>query len=141
MSQYIVTCVVLAVCTYTDIRWRRIYRRMIAVHMVLAFVLLLALREHTLRSVLLGLVPGIGCLLMSAGTRESIGYGDAFLILSCGFSLGAENILAVLFTAFFCAGIWAVWLICFRKGKRKTCIPFAPFLFAGVLAQGLGVLL
>ncbi len=141
MIQYVVTCAVLAVCTCTDIRWRKIYRSVIAVHLLLALILHLALRDNTLWSVLMGLVPGIGCLLLSAGTRESMGYGDAFLILSCGFSLGSERVLAVMFTAFFCVGLWAVWLIVFRKGRKKTGIPFVPFLLAGAVVQGVGGLL
>lgn len=141
MVQYIVTMAVLAVCTYTDIRWRRIYRSVIAAHLVLALILHLILRDNSLWSVLMGVVPGIGCLLMSAGTHESMGYGDAFLILSCGFSLGSERVLAVMFTAFFCVGIWAVGLLCFRRGKKKTGIPFVPFLLAGALVLGPGVLL
>lgn len=135
------TCAVLAICTYTDIRWRRIYKRVIAAHLLLALITHLALRDVALGSVLMGMVPGIGCLLMSAGTHEAMGYGDAFLILSCGFSLGSERVLAVMFTAFFCVGIWALWLICFRKGKKKGGIPFVPFLLAGAIVQGLGVLL
>ncbi len=141
MVQYVMTCVVLAICTYTDVRWRKIYKSVIAVHLILALIVHLALRDNVLWAVLMGLVPGAGCLLMSAGTHEAMGYGDAFLILSCGFSLGSERVLAVMFTAFFCVGIWALWLICFRKGKKKAGIPFVPFLLAGAVVQGLGMLL
>ncbi|MCD8336781.1 MAG: A24 family peptidase [Lachnospiraceae bacterium] len=141
MMQAVLTGVVLVICSYTDIKNRKIYKSVIGAHLVLALIGHLALRDLTAVSILLGVVPGLGCILLSAVTKESMGYGDAFLIFSCGFSLGTDRVLAVMFTSFFCVGIWALWLVCFRHGKKKTAIPFVPFLLMGAVIQGLGALL
>ncbi|MCC8103054.1 MAG: A24 family peptidase [Clostridiales bacterium] len=140
MVQSVLTGVVLVICSYTDIKSRKIYKSVIGVHLALALILHLAFRDLTWLSILLGIVPGLGCILLSALSKESMGYGDAFLIFSCGFSLGTDRVLAMLFTSFFCVGIWALWLVCFRHGKKKTAIPFVPFLLMGEVIQGLGAL-
>ncbi|MCD7736222.1 MAG: A24 family peptidase [Lachnospiraceae bacterium] len=139
MYQYGLTGAVLLVCTYTDIRYRKIYKCLIMGHLVLALILHIMIRDSSFISVLAGIIPGLICLLLSALTRQALGYGDAMLILSCGFSLGGESCLAALLTAFFCVGAWAFILICFRHGKGKTEIPFVPFLLAGVVLQGMGM--
>jgi len=141
MVQSVLTGVVLIICSYTDIKSQKIYKSVIAVHLVLALIGHLVIRDLTAVSILLGIVPGLGCILLSAVSKESMGYGDAFLIFSCGFSLGTDRVLAMLFTSFFCVGIWALWLVCFRHGKKKTAIPFVPFLLMGAVIQGVGALI
>lgn len=141
MFQIVLTGLVLIICSYTDIKSRKIYKSVIGAHLVLALIGHLTFRDLTVLSVLLGIVPGAGCILLSAVSKESMGYGDAFLIFSCGFSLGTDRVLAMLFTSFFCVGMWALWLVCFRHGKKKTAIPFVPFLLMGAVIQGMGALI
>ncbi|MCC8066282.1 MAG: A24 family peptidase [Clostridiales bacterium] len=136
MIQYGVTGVILLLCSYTDIRYRKIYRIIIALHLSASLIIHLAVGKAWMVSAIAGIIPGLTCLLLSALSHQALGYGDAFLIISCGFSLGMQKCLAVLFTAFFCAGLWALGMICFRQGKRRTEIPFVPFLLSGLLLQG-----
>ncbi|MCD8104032.1 MAG: A24 family peptidase [Lachnospiraceae bacterium] len=140
MSQYVLTGTVLLVCVYTDIRYRKIYKWVIIAHLAASMILRLVMRDGLSGSIFTGTVPGLLCLALSFGTGQAIGYGDALLILSCGFSIGLQQGLAVLYTAFLCAGVWAAGLLLFRRGKRKTEIPFAPFMLAGAVIYGLGAM-
>lgn len=140
MYQLGLTGAILLICAYTDIRKHEIYKCVIAVHLILALLVHLATGNRQAVSLLIGMLPGMICLLLSVATRQALGYGDAFIILSSGFSLGLENILAILFAAFFCAGIWGLGLICLRRGNRRTEIPFVPFLFAGLLLRTVMIL-
>ncbi|MCD8014085.1 MAG: prepilin peptidase [Lachnospiraceae bacterium] len=139
--QYILTGLVLIISAYTDIRYRKIYKSVIAAHLIAALILHLALQDCTVWAALMGLVPGLGFLLLAVVTHESMGLGDGFLMVSCGFSLGTWKWLAILFTSFFCVGLWALYLILFRGGKRKTTIPYVPFLLMGAVIQGLATLI
>ncbi|MCD7745387.1 MAG: prepilin peptidase [Lachnospiraceae bacterium] len=137
IGQYILTGLVLVISAYTDIRYRKIYRSVIVIHLIAALVLHLVMQDCEAWAALMGLVPGLGFLLLAVITHESVGLGDGFLMLSCGFSLGTWKWLAVLFTSFVCVGLWALYLICFRGGKRKTAIPYVPFLLMGAVIQGI----
>ncbi|MCD7957233.1 MAG: prepilin peptidase [Lachnospiraceae bacterium] len=140
MAQYILTGAVLLICAYTDIRKGGIYKIVIVVYLAAALLLHLITGDGFLPSSVIGLLPGVFCLAVSFLTGQEIGCGDAFLIMSCGFSLGFQKSLAVLYAAFLCVGLWALGLVLFAKGKRKTEIPFAPFMLAGAILQGLGVI-
>ncbi len=83
--------------------------------------------------VLLGLVPGLLWFIMAKATNESLGYGDAWVLIAAGFVLGGSDMLLMCSVAIFIAGICAlVLLTVFRKG-RKYQMPFMPFLMAGYI--------
>lgn len=138
MYQFLLTGAVLAVCSYTDIRYRKIYGWIAGIYFLLALIGHLAKGSMSPLELALGLMPGSFCFLVSWGTRQSLGYGDSILIAICGVSLGFWPCLLVSITAFFWSGIWAMVLFCFRKADRKKEIPFAPFLFLGVVIQKIG---
>lgn len=138
MYQYVLTLFLLVVCTYTDIRYRRVYGKAVAFYSVLA------LAGHLLRppdiwpEIIYGAVPGAACMVVSWITRQGLGYGDSILILVCGMTLGIGACAAFVFSAFLLAGIWAGVLFVFRRADRKKEIPFVPFLLAAFLLQGAG---
>ncbi|MCD8023089.1 MAG: hypothetical protein LUF30_09000 [Lachnospiraceae bacterium] len=138
MAQYVLTAAVLLACTYTDIRQRKIYKGVIGVYLVLALAFHLWMKNLLSFDTAVGVLSGFLFLLVASATTQAIGYVYAFLIIGCGFSLGIEQELALLLTAFTVAGIWAILLLVFRRGKRDSEIPFAPFLLIGVIVQGLG---
>ena len=82
-------------------------------------------------TVILRFLPGGAALLFAWMTRESIGYGDALVILCMGCFLPTEEILNLGMCALTLAGIWALFLLLVRKKNRKTQIPFVPFLVTG----------
>lgn len=84
-------------------------------------------------TVLFGIIPGIVCLLISYVSREQIGYGDGWAILLMGALLGISRVMKLLLAAFSLLTVIAIFLLITKKAKRKSTIPFIPFLFLGYL--------
>ncbi|MGN0415289.1 MAG: hypothetical protein ACI4FX_07345 [Agathobacter sp.] len=80
--------------------------------------------------VILRFLPGSITLLLAWLTKESIGYGDALVLLCMGCFLPTVQILNLCMCALTMSGIWALFLLLVRKKNRKTQIPFVPFLLA-----------
>lgn len=78
---------------------------------------------------LTGLLPGIGMLIMGKLSKEAVGYGDGYLTLILGFSMGFWETLGVLGTA--------IYLVIIRKKSRDSQIAFVPFLLLGMAGAGL----
>lgn len=69
--------------------------------------------------------------MLSKWTREGLGYGDSWMILILGISLGLWDILLLLSIALICSGILAIMLLIRGKWSRKVSFPFVPFLMLG----------
>lgn len=138
MYQNILTELTLAVCSVTDIKYRKIYKAAVAGYIALA--LLGHALGHTASPVQLaaGLLPGIFCFLISGASRQALGYGDSALVLGCGISVGAWQSLSVLVTGLFLSGLWAAGLLVFHKAGKKKEMPFVPFLFLGTVIYWCG---
>lgn len=132
--QNLITGIMLTICTWDDISSRRIRTR----NLILYSLLVIMGKPADAAA---GAVPGIFCLLLSAVSRQSLGYGDSILILLSGIALGAEQEMRLVMTAFFLAAVWSVIGLFRKKVKRGSEVPFLPFLLAGwilsiVLAAG-----
>lgn len=82
---------------------------------------------------LAGAAVGVVFLAVSWVTEEAFGYGDSFLILGLGIYLGFWNLLYLLMISFTVAAVFAMVLLVIRHFKRKTVLPFVPFLLTGYL--------
>ncbi len=80
---------------------------------------------------LVALLPGGICLLLSFVTREQIGYGDGWLLLNLGMSLGAGAVWELWMVGLLASFAVSVVLLCSRRAKRSFRIPFVPFLCMG----------
>ncbi|MCI8639786.1 MAG: prepilin peptidase [Coprococcus sp.] len=80
-----------------------------------------------------GILTGGMFLLFSKCSKESIGYGDSWMILNLGILLGIWELLAVLGAAFLSSAVAAGIGTMSGKWNRKTRIPFYPFLTLGYL--------
>lgn len=77
------------------------------------------------------LLPGCVMLLLAWLTRESIGYGDGFVVLCLGCFLDVWEILNICMAALTLSGLAALFLLLVKKKNRKTQMPFVPFLLVG----------
>ncbi|MDO4322999.1 MAG: prepilin peptidase [Lachnospiraceae bacterium] len=136
MYQKLLTFSTFAVCSYTDIRYRRIYGWSLILYCFMAIVGHVFDKRAGAADLAAGLLPGIICIVISWISRQSIGYGDSILVTICGISLGLMDCLQLLFTAFFLSGLYGLILIVVLKKSRKYDMPFVPFLFLGVLLLG-----
>lgn len=67
-------------------------------------------------------------MIISKITRESIGSGDGILLIATGVNLGIYVNIMLVLGGFILAFCCSIILICFKKAKRNTTIPFVPFL-------------
>ena len=74
---------------------------------------------------------GLFCLFLSFVSKEKIGYGDGWIVGIVGMLSGIKIVLAVFVTAMFGLAIFSLILLAFKKGNRKTELPFVPFLLSG----------
>ena len=74
---------------------------------------------------------GLFCLFLSYVSKEQIGYGDGWIVGIVGMLSGIKIVLAVFVTAMFGLAIFSLILLAFKKGNRKTELPFVPFLLFG----------
>ena len=78
-----------------------------------------------------------GFALMAAiliASRGKMGFGDAMLAMGIGAFMGLKMTILALYLGFLAGGITVLPLLIAKKVTRKTAVPFAPFLFAGMLA-------
>lgn len=84
---------------------------------------------------------GIGLifLLVSKVTREGIGYGDSWGILSLGIYLGFMKLIEVLAGALFLLVIISIVMLSVKRMSRKFTLAFYPFLTAGYVMGVMGI--
>lgn len=77
----------------------------------------------------------LGAVLLFLGfvTREDIGYGDGWLVLVMGMSLGFQTSFLALLLALGISALAGGFLLVFKRVNRSYRIPFAPFLFLGCI--------
>ncbi|MDO5883059.1 hypothetical protein [Ligilactobacillus animalis] len=68
----------------------------------------------------------IWCALLWANWTKKLGYGDTFVILVLGITLGDQTLASILFIASLTALIYA-------KYTKQHAFPFVPFLSVGYL--------
>lgn len=81
------------------------------------------------------LTGGILLAGVSLLSRGGLGWGDIKLGAAAGLWLSWQQILAAELLAFWLGGLYAAYLLLFRRKSRKTMIPFAPFLAVGILTS------
>jgi leader peptidase (prepilin peptidase)/N-methyltransferase len=155
LYQIIVTGVFLGVCTYTDLKYRFVYWKIVVIAVGLifsgyfagwVFAQKTAIEESAgtndrieilteCGSLLLSVIPGVGCLLVSFLTGEALGYGDGIVVMVCGLSMGFADTVEWLLLGFFLSALWAVYLCVFRKAGRKKEFPFLPFLMGAFVIK------
>lgn len=82
---------------------------------------------------LFGGITGILFLLLSKATNQGIGYGDSWMILNLGLFTGIWKLCVILGIAFLGITIIAGLGVAGKVLKRKSRLPFLPFLLLGYL--------
>lgn len=137
----LVLAVISPYLAYTDVRWRRLPNRVLAVASALAVSALAAAGiscgdgRPAARAVVCGAIA-VTVAGAAAIAGPAFGGGDAKLIGLIGLCLGAHGwtfpVTAVLF-GFLAAGVWAVGALAARPTPRQRTIPLGPFLTAGAM--------
>ncbi len=130
MWRYVITGIFLLLCTWQDMKRRKIPVVLAAVY-GLAGMLVDIVWGYPLLLCIKGILPGMGLLLLGKATGEQVGYGDGIALLAMGLFLTGEEIMGILLTGIFLCAAAAVALSFAGKIKRKTRLPFLPFLAGG----------
>lgn len=124
---------VLAVCSISDLRARRIHLLSVSVGGIAAAVCLLTGGWPAAARGAAGMLPGALLYICSRATGGKIGTGDAAVLTVIGMGTGLIQALLILCTGFALTAVPAGYL-CFKgKSGRNTRLPFVPFLFAAYL--------
>ncbi len=118
----------LMIAAYKDWKTKRISVLFLFVMSVVMLGIRLLIIEESLLSTLGGVAIGVVFFALSKCTKESVGYGDSWLILLLGIFLGGRRVLEVVLIALFFSGMFSI-VHCMRRGwNRKQTIPFIPSL-------------
>lgn len=124
----VLVALLLAAVAYRDWRTKQISCLALIAMAVLIVVLRVALVEDTVWSTLGGVAVGAGFFLISKCSKESVGYGDCWLILLLGVFLGGITLIEVVLVATLLTGLFSL-VFCMNRGwRKKYTVPFAPFL-------------
>ena len=126
---------VLIIASISDIRKKEIYLWEILLCLGISLTKIIwevATQRADPMGIVISLLPGVFFILLALLSRQSIGYGDGFLLLCMGPSLGASGALAGCIVAIFLSGIVSGALLVLKKAGRKMQIPFVPFMTIGM---------
>lgn len=118
----------LGVCSWEDLRKRRIRVTLVLGFGVLGLMLHLIFQNLTIWEMLGGMLIGAVLFVVSILSKERIGKGDALLIGVTGIYLGFWDNLILLWASSALAGL--VGFVMILAGKKKKEIPFVPFVLA-----------
>lgn len=127
---YGVTLGFLAVCSWQDLRRKRISVLWLGIGGAAAVLIQLFCRKLAWWEFAAG--AGIGGLLLGVSfvTGEALGYGDSLAVLVMGMFLGFSAAGEILLTGFFLVAAAGGILLALGRAKRKDELPFLPFLTA-----------
>jgi leader peptidase (prepilin peptidase)/N-methyltransferase len=116
-----------------DIRSLKVSRAFIIV-LFLACIAAFATSENpNIISALSGASIGLCAIGMSFIAGEQIGRGDGLVIMAIGLLAGFRWCLTVVCIASVIMSIVAIVMLIFKKGNKKTKLPFIPALFVGYI--------
>ena len=131
ITEWILLVVLIAMAVWD---WK--YKKIPVCLFLFMSILVLMNLEEGIRSMLGGALLGGIFWGVSVFTKESIGYGDSWLVTLLGISVGGKNLLGILMTSFLLSGLYALYVLRKSHWKRNVTIPFIPFLtlsYMGVL--------
>ncbi|MDO5518927.1 MAG: A24 family peptidase [bacterium] len=124
---------VLLICSYTDIREKKVSIWIIITGVQAVIVLNFITKDITMINALLGGIIGLLLIGVSKLTKNALGLGDAMLIAMIGLALGMFNTLLALFYALLITAVVSAILLVFKRVKKQSQMPFVPFILLGYL--------
>lgn len=129
----IICLVILTILSVIDIRYRKVPQHLLVVGNLGAIWYQCMVGGLDRWLLICGGCIGVIFLIISRVTKEEIGYGDSWGILMLGIFLGVWGVLEVLLLSFLLLIIAAILYFISGRLRRKSTLPFYPFLTAGYL--------
>lgn len=76
-------------------------------------------------------LPGLILLIFSYVGQGAVGAGDGLIVLVSGWFLGTAVTIEIVFWGLFSSALFGIGMMLWGKAKRKTEIPFVPFMLLG----------
>lgn len=118
----------LLLSSYSDIKNRKISIVLSLLFIIMAFFIM---------GFLYGFTLGLLFFLFSIISKGKLGMGDALLIFTTGFYFSFFEMFTIIFYSLFLSSIFSIYKIYSLKLKKsdlkRFSLPFAPFLFLGLL--------
>ena len=135
------TTLVLAICTYTDLKGKYIYTWICGACAIVAITVHACMKDIPIKNLSLGVIIGIIAFVGSIITKEKIGRGDAWIVIAIGTIEGGLCLVSVLIWTLIFFNLYALSGIGLKFFTIKTKLPFAPFalvanILVAVLAGG-----
>ncbi len=118
----------LGICSYTDIRKKVVYVKVIVPFLLIGILLCISPFGKGIHDALYGTAVGLAILILSFATNGAVGEGDGLVLMISGFYLGFLNNIRLLCMALFLSAIVSVIAVIIGKWGKKTELPFMPFL-------------
>lgn len=132
MVEKICVGLLISICSITDVRNKKISIRILCIFAVIALLLMVIQPSMPLINYFCGAGVGLLIWIISRYSKESIGRGDAYLIMVTGLFLGAlVNLYLILGATLICM-IYSIVLL-MRKYRKEYEIPFVPFLLVSYM--------
>ncbi len=125
---------VLLFCAVQDYRYRKISAVVLGIGFLMEGVVRCAFGAWG-PDLLYALLPGGIFLLCFLILRNNMGIGDVLAVLLIGWSIGSEAVVKTLFVSFALMLAAAGYLLCKKRLRRTTRLPYLPFLLGGVLCS------
>ena len=123
----------LGICTLTDLKDRNIYTLWYIINGALGIGINLVLKDHSVVDLAIGAIIGMIFMMISALTKQKIGFGDAMVILTIGLILGGILCFNIVIWAFLLCSVISTAGMMALKLKINTSMPFIPFLLMGCI--------
>ena len=128
----------LVICCITDIKFREINPKVLAVFALAGAVLFMICQPVSIFEEAIGLLIGIVFIALWAVTDEKVGLGDGLMMLVTGIYLGGRENSFLIMTAMLLSAVYSIYFLVIKKADRNMKFPFAPFILtAFVLRQAL----
>jgi leader peptidase (prepilin peptidase)/N-methyltransferase len=123
--------IMLFVAGIVDIKRLMISRKYLIVFGAVCVVALLTKQSPSLITALSGTLIGMCALGVSLISSEQLGRGDGLVLAAVGLVVGFRGCLVVVSIASIIMCLVSIAMLAFKKGNRKTKLPFIPAIFAG----------
>lgn len=121
----------LAICSYTDIREKKVYIWFCVANIAAAAIIQITVGTISWLNVLVGIIIGLIIAIVAIVTKEKIGKGDALIVIAIGIIEGGQMTIAILWWGLIlCTVVSAVGLV-MKKLTMKYELPLVPFLLIG----------
>ena len=129
----LISIVMLLICSFEDIRDKKINIVTLLVSGVVGEILRLFSEENlAFNAVAVSLIPGIALLILTRFFK-GIGDGDAYVFIALGMLFDLKVLLLTLYLAFISGGIYALYLKLYRRANSDDGFAFVPFITLGFL--------